>query len=123
VNGQTQLERVNGGTSVTPIGAAVNSTGGPASIAFGAGGVLFEAGFQGLARVDLPSGQRTTISPPVQLRELYFVGGRTARGVSYDHGLVELDVNAAATSATFTTIFAFDTIALQFSGLDQTGRT
>jgi hypothetical protein len=122
-NGQTQLERVNGGTSVTPIGAAVSSTGGPTSIAFAPDGVLFEAGFQGLARVDLATGHVTAISPPVQLRELYFVGGRTARGVSYDHGLVELTVNAAATSATLMTIFPFDTIALQWSGLDQTGRT
>ena len=120
-NSQTQLARV-AGAAITPIGAAVASTGGPTSIAFSPDGILFEAGFGGLARVDLATGQRTTISPPVQLREIYFVGARTARGVSYDHGLVELTVDAAATTATFKTLFPFDTLALQFSGLDDQGR-
>jgi hypothetical protein len=121
-NTQTQLARVAGGTTLVPIGAPVASTGGPTSLAVSPDGILFEAGFGGLARVDLATGHVTTISPPVQLRELYFVGARTARGVSYDHGLVELTIDAGATSATLATIFPFDTIALQYSGLDQQGR-
>jgi len=120
---QTQLARVLGGTALAAIGPAVASTGGPTSIAFSPDGLLFEAGFQGLARIDLATGHATTLSQPVQLRELYFVGGRTARGVSYDHGLVELAIDANATAATYTTLFPFDTIALQYTGLDQQGRT
>jgi sugar lactone lactonase YvrE len=122
-NGQTQLARVTGGTApaITAIGPTLTTIGGPNAIAFAPDGALFEAGFQGLARVNLATGQRTTISQPIQLRELYFTGASTARGVSYDHGLVELTIGASA--ATFTTIFPFTTLALQYTGLDQMGRT
>ena len=121
-NGQTQLARVIGGAApaIAAIGPTLTTIGGPNAIAFAPDGTLFEAGFQGLARVNPTTGQRTTISQPIQLRELYFTGAHTARGVSYDHGLVEITIGA---SAPFVTIFPFDTLALQFTGLDQMGRT
>ena len=122
-NGQTQLARITGGTAPasTPIVPTLTTTGGPNAIAFAPDGTLYEAGFQGLARVTLATGARTTISQPIQLRELYFTGAHTARGVSYDHGLVEITIGAAA--ATYATLFPFDTLALQYTGLDQMGRT
>ena len=115
------IKIVNG--TATAVGPHVTSTSGPTSLAFSPDGLLFEGSFTGIQKVDLATGAATPISSPVMLRELYFTGARTARGVSYDHGLVELDLDAAGAHATFTTLFPFETIALQFTGLDQQGRT
>jgi hypothetical protein len=120
----TQLVRLTGGaTGYQPIGPAVQTTSGPTGLAFAPDGLLFEASFTGLQRVDLATGQRTSVSAPLMLREVYFVGMRAARGVTYDHGLVEISLDPDATASTYTTIFPFTTLALQFTGLDDMGRT
>lgn len=118
---QTQLVRL--GATLEPLGPALPTISGPTSLAFSPDGILVEASFTGLRRVDLQTGQRTPVSDPIMLREIYFVGARTARGVTYDHGLVELTLDAAAASSTYQTIYPFTTLALQSTGLDQLGRT
>ncbi|HEY5923268.1 MAG TPA: hypothetical protein VIV11_16425 [Kofleriaceae bacterium] len=120
-NDTTQLVRLD--PTPTPIGAPVQTISGPTNLAFSHDGILFESSFSGLRRVDVTTGQRTPVSPAMQLREVYFVGNRTARGVTYDHGLVEITLAANATSSTFKTIFPFTTLALQYTGMDQMGRT
>lgn len=119
---RTQLVWLSGPTPA-PIGSSLPTISGPTSLAFSHDGILFESSFSGLRRVDLATGVRTPVSPAMMLREVYFVGPRTARGVTYDHGLVEISLDASATSSTFQTIFAFTTLALQYTGMDQTGRT
>jgi len=118
---RTQLARLT--PNVIPIGTPLQTTSGPTALAFSPDGILFEASFTGLRRVDPTTGTRTPVSEPMMLREIYFVGSRVLRGVTYDHGLVEITLDAAATSSTFTTIFPFTTLALQYSGVDQLGRT
>jgi len=117
----TQLVRIDNG-SVVPIGPAVAATSGPTAIAETPDGILVEATFTGLYRVDTATGARTSISAPLQIGELYFVDTRTARGVTYDHGLVEIRFDANVTMSTYSTIFPFDTLALQVTGIDMTGR-
>jgi hypothetical protein len=117
----TQLVRIDNGSAV-PIGAAVAATSGPTALAVSPDGIVVEATFTGLYRVDATTGARTSISAPVQFDELYFVDTRTARGVTYDHGLVEVRFDANLTTSTYSTIFPFTTIALQVTGVDMTGR-
>ena len=120
-NDRTQLVRL--GATVEWVGTSLQATSGPMNLTFSPDGILFEASFTGLRRVDTSTGVRTPVSDPVMLREVYFIGPRKARGVSYDHGLVELTLNAAATSSTFESIYPFETVALQYTGMDQQGRT
>jgi len=117
----TQLVRIDNGTAV-PLGASVAATSGPTALAVTPDGIVVEATFTGLYRVDAATGARTQISAPVQFDELYFVDTRTARGVTYDHGLVEVRFDATMTTSTYSTIFPFTTIALQVTGVDMTGR-